>query len=147
LSAPFRHFVRVRFRDLDPMGHAHHTLPLVYFEEARAAFWREVVGRVGLEGIDYTMGQVTVRYHRRIRFPSRLEVALQATRLGTRSFTLGYELRDEAGELLASGTTEQVMFDYDRGESKPVPPDVRAALGAGETAGDRSRPGPEPGAA
>jgi acyl-CoA thioester hydrolase len=111
------------------MGHAHHTLPLIYFEEARAAYWRDVIGRAGLEAIDYMMGQVTVRYHRRIRYPSRLEVSLQATRLGTRSFTLSYELRDEAGELLASGSTEQVMFDYGRGESKPIPQDVRAALG------------------
>jgi acyl-CoA thioester hydrolase len=40
----FRTSVPVRFRDLDAMGHAHHTLPLIYLEEARAAFWRELKG-------------------------------------------------------------------------------------------------------
>ncbi len=47
----FRYAVDVRFRDLDPMGHAHHSLPLIYFEEARAAYWRDVVGQGGLTGI------------------------------------------------------------------------------------------------
>jgi len=73
----FHHGVDVRFRDLDPMGHAHHSLPLIYLEEARAAYWRSVVGRDGLDAIDYVMAEITVRFHRRIEFPMRLEVALR----------------------------------------------------------------------
>ena len=41
----FRHPVEVRFKDIDIGGHAHHSHALVYFEEARSAYWREGVGR------------------------------------------------------------------------------------------------------
>ena len=45
----FHHPVTVRFRDIDIGGHAHHADALIYFEEARWAYWMEVVGQ-GLGG-------------------------------------------------------------------------------------------------
>lgn len=120
----FRHPVAVRFRDLDPMGHAHHTLPLIYFEEARAAYWREVAGRGGLQDIDYVIGEVQVRFHSRVRWPARLEVGVRVSRIGGKSFVMEYELRDGEGVLLATGRTVQVMYDYAAGRSIPVPAEL-----------------------
>ncbi|HEX7051582.1 MAG TPA: thioesterase family protein [Longimicrobiales bacterium] len=128
----FRREVDVRFRDIDAMGHAHHSLALVYFEEARAAYWRDVAGQEGLDGIDYTIAEVALRYHARIRFPARLTVALRVSRLGAKSFTMEYELRSAEGTLLASGRTVQVMYDYAAGTSKPIPPEVRRRIEAFE---------------
>ena len=129
-ARPFRFTfnVPVRFRDLDPMGHAHHSLPLVYIEEARAAYWRDVVGREGLGNIDYVLGQVTVRFIQRIHFPNTLRIGVRVSRLGKSSFTMEYELRDEAGELLCSAETVQVMYDYAAAQSKVIPDTVRAAI-------------------
>jgi acyl-CoA thioester hydrolase len=127
-ALPFRfhHAVEVRFRDLDPMGHAHHSLPLIYVEEARAAYWREAVGRSDLDGIDYVLAEVTVRYHRRIGFPERLDVALRVGKLGRSSFGMDFEIRGAAtADLLASGSTVQVAFDYAAGRSKPLSDEVR----------------------
>ncbi len=133
----FRHAVQVRFRDLDPMGHAHHSLPLIYFEEARAAYWRDVVGRVGLDAIDYIMAEALLRYHARIRFPGSPTVGVRVTRVGRRSLTLEYALWSESGELLASGRTVQVMYDYGDECSVPVPPEVRARIERFESGTDR----------
>lgn len=125
----FQRAVEVRFRDLDALGHVHHTLPLVYFEEARAAYWREVVGREGLAGIDYVLAGARVRYHERIPFPARLRVGLRTTRVGRRSFTMEYEVRSAGGgELLASGETVQVMYDYAAGRSQAIPAEVRQRI-------------------
>lgn len=118
----FRRRVEVRFRDIDEMGHAHHTMPLVYIEEARTSYWHDVLGRTEL---DFIMGEVGLRFHRRIRYPSVLSVGVRTTRLGGRSLAMEYEVRDEAGELLADGWSEQVMFDYDAGKSKSIPADMR----------------------
>lgn len=126
--ARFHHRVEVRFRDLDPMGHAHHTLPLVYLEEARARYWREVTGRASLESIDYVMAEVRVRYHARIQWPGTVDVALRTARIGTKSLTMEYAISGADGTVLASGETTQVMYDYDGARSMPVPADVRAAL-------------------
>ena len=124
----FRTRVPVRFRDLDAMGHAHHTLPLIYLEEARAAFWRELRGSAAMESIDYVMAEVTVRFHARIRYPSDVVVGLAVQRVGARSFTTAFEVRSADGELLSSGSAVQVMYDYDAGSSKPIEGDVRRAL-------------------
>lgn len=129
-AAAFR-FVRevdVRFHDLDAMGHAHHTLPLIYLEEARAAYWREVAGRETLDGIDYVMAEITVRFHGRIEYPERLSVGLRVSRIGTKSFEMEFEIRSVAGELKSSGRTVQVMYDYATGKAKEVPPDLRARI-------------------
>ena len=128
MSFPWHHAVDVRFRDLDALGHAHHTLPLVYVEEARAAFWREVVGHRGLEGIDYVLAEVEVRFHEPIFFPQRLDVALRVSRIGSKSVGMDFEVRGEDGRLFSRGRTVQVMYDYATRSSKPVPRDVRAAL-------------------
>lgn len=128
MTFPFHHSIDVRFRDLDAMGHAHHSLPLVYVEEARAAFWREVVGRRGLEGIDYVLAGIEVQFHEPIHFPERLDVGLRVSRVGDKSFTMEFEIRGAEGRLLSKGRTIQVMYDYSARASKPVPPDVRALL-------------------
>ena len=127
----FRRDVEVRFRDIDEMGHAHHTMPLVYIEEARTAYWHEVLGRTEL---DFIMGEVGVRYHRRIRYPSTVSVGVRTTRLGERSLAMAYDIRDEAGELLAEGWSKQVMYDYATGESMRVPQSLRDRAAAYEPA-------------
>lgn len=124
--------VEVRFRDLDPMGHAHHSLPLIYWEEARAAYWREVAGRESVETIDYVMGEFRLRFHARIHFPSRLRAGVRTTRIGGSSFEMEYGLWDREGTLLSSGSSTQVLFDYDAGRSKPVEGDTRRRLEAFE---------------
>lgn len=126
----FRTRVAVRFRDLDAMGHAHHTLPLIYLEEARAAFWRELRGSAAVESIDYVMAEITVRFHARIRYPSDVTVGLAVQRVGAKSFTTGFEVRSADGELLSSGSAVQVSYDYAADRSKPIDGDVRTVLEA-----------------
>jgi len=124
----FRRTVDVRFRDLDAMGHAHHTLPLVYLEEARAEYWRRVAGRPALRDIDYVMAEVTVRFHERIEWPATLDIGLRTSRLGEKSFEMEFEIRAEEGRLLSSGRTVQVFFDYAAGASRPLPAELRERI-------------------
>jgi acyl-CoA thioester hydrolase len=124
----FKHRVTVRFSDLDSMGHAHHTLPLVYFEEARAAYWRDVAGRPSVGDIDYVLADVHVQFKQRILYPANLVVRAGVVNVGNASFVMQYELVDEEGGLLATGETTQVMFDYTTNRSKPLPADVRARI-------------------
>jgi acyl-CoA thioester hydrolase len=120
--------VPVRFHDLDVMGHAHHTLPVIYFEEARAAYWREVAGRPTVAGIDYVLAEIRVQFKQRILYPATLTVKAAVTNVGNASFTMAYELIDEEGAMLATGESVQVMFDYDKGKSMRMPAEVRARI-------------------
>lgn len=134
----FHRQVPVRFRDIDIGGHAHHSEALMYFEEARAAYWREVVGREGLDGIDYVLAEAEIRWHRRVLWPQTLSVGVRVSRLGRKHFYMEYEIRGEDGELLVSGRTLQVMYDYDAGGSKPLPEEVRSAIEARDGPFERS---------
>jgi acyl-CoA thioester hydrolase len=124
----FRWQVPVRFRDLDPMGHAHHTLPLIYLEEARAAFWRELKADASLDAIDYVVAEITLRFHARIRYPATVLVLLGAGDIGNRSFRMEFEIRDTDSTLLSSGSAVQVAFDYATGASRPIGAADRAVL-------------------
>lgn len=120
--------VPVRFHDLDAMGHAHHTLPIIYFEEARAAYWREVGGRGSVGEIDYVIAEIRVQFRQRILYPAVLTVRTGITHVGNASFTMGYELLDEDGALLASGESIQVMFDYSTGKSMRMSAETRTRI-------------------
>ncbi len=126
----FVHPVDVRFKDIDIGGHAHHSHALVYFEEARAAYWDAVAGKGGLGGVDYILAEAQLRYHARIFWPQRLEVAVRVSRLGRRHFEMAYEVRSAQGERLVSGTTTQVMYDYDSASSVAIDDETRRAIEA-----------------
>jgi acyl-CoA thioester hydrolase len=125
---PFRHSVVVRFRDIDVGGHAHHSEALMYFEEARAAYWREVAGSGGPKDIDYILAEAEVRWHRRVFWPQTLSVGVRVARLGKKHFEMEYEVRGDDGEVLQTGRTVQVMYDYETGRAVRIPDPVRAAI-------------------
>ncbi len=128
----FRHSVEVRFQDVDAYGHAHHSRALIYFEEARSAYWRDVagVGRGGATG--YVLTEVAVQYHERISYPLTVDVGVRVTQIGRKHFVMEYEARSDDGRLLISGRTVQVMFDYETRKSIPLPQEIRAAIEAWE---------------
>lgn len=133
----FHHSVAVRFRDIDVGGHAHHSEALMYFEEARAAYWRRIAGRPAIDDIDYVLAEAEVRWHRRVLWPQTLSVAVRVSRLGRKHFDMEYEVLGEAGDLLISGHTVQVMYDYETERPKRLSEELRAAIEAHEGPFDR----------
>ena len=120
--------VDVRFKDIDVGGHAHHSLVLVYFEEARARYWMDVAGAEEAERVDFILAEAKVRYHNRIFYPCRMSVGVRVASLGRNHFVMEYLARDAEGEALASGETTMVMYDYGAKKSKRIPDEVRKAI-------------------
>ncbi len=110
------------------MGHVHHSMSLMYVEEARAAYWREVAGRPTVADIDYVVGEVRVRYHERVLYPDALRVGVRVDRIGSKSFGMSFEIRSNQDVLLVSGETMHVMYDFAAGTSMPVPQELRERL-------------------
>lgn len=124
----FRVSVPVRFRDLDVMGHAHHTLPLIYLEEARAQFWALIRGSSAVDDIEYVMAEITLRFHARITFPGGVVAGMAVRRVGGSSFTTDFEIRSGTGELLSSGSAVHVAYDYAASASRRLTDAERAGL-------------------
>jgi acyl-CoA thioester hydrolase len=131
----FWHHVDVRFKDIDVGGHAHHSLVLVYFEEARAKYWQEVVGRGSLDEVDFILAEARVRYHARILYPMRLRVGVRVPFLGRKHFVMEYLALDGDEGPLATGETTLVMFDYAASRTRTVTPEIRAAIESWEGMG------------
>ena len=127
--------VDVRFKDIDVGGHAHHSVALVFFEEARAEYWRGVVGGVELEEVDFILAEARIRYHARILYPLSLQVGVRVSSLGKKHFVMEYLARGPDGEDLVSGETTMVMFDYETKKTKRIPPRTRNAIEAHEGKG------------
>ncbi len=133
----FHHEVEVRFRDIDVGGHAHHSEALMYFEEARAAYWRKIAGRPTIDDIDYVVAEAEIRWHRRVLWPQTVSVAVRVSRLGRKHFDMEYEVLGGGGELLISGRTVQVMYDYEKERPKSLSEELRLAIEAHEGPFDR----------
>ncbi len=133
----FRHPISVRFRDVDAMGHVHHATALVYFEEARWAYWATVVGRPSLDRIEFVMAEARVRWHARVLWPQDLSVAVRVARVGAKHFEMAYEVEGTEGARLVTGSTVQVMYDASTGSAIAVPDELRALLEGFEAALDR----------
>ena len=100
----------------------------MYFEEARAAYWRDVAGKPGLDDIDYVLAEAQIRYRQRVLYPGMLAVSMGVSEIGKKHFRMRYEVRAEGGDLLITGETVQVMYDYEARTSTRISDDVRARI-------------------
>src|SRR5256714_1288140 len=121
-SGDFVHEEQVRFRDLDPMGHVNNAVFLTYLEQARVAFFAQAGAATGLEDMNMIVARVEIDFKAPVRLGQEVEVSVRASRFGTKSFDLEYELRVDE-ELAAEPKSVQVAYDNERREPAALPPD------------------------
>ena len=116
---PYVHRDRVRFRDCDAMGHVNNAVYSTYLEEAR-------IGVLG-DLIDFILARVEIDFRAELRDGEDVEVRTRCSRIGTKSFDLEHVVSAE-GRVVAEARSVLVSYDYGRGESVPVPDELRARL-------------------
>ncbi len=124
------HRLNVRFRDLDALGHVNSGVYIAYMETARVAFASELFSNEPWYRVPLILASARCEYKRAIEQPVALEVKHCVSRVGASSWDLDYAIEDEGGNVYAIGRTTQVWYDYDEGESGPIPAEAREALEA-----------------
>jgi len=85
---------RVRFNDLDVVGHVNNIAYCVYVESGRAGF----LGETGFWVMGAARANVVARtemdYLREVHYPARLRIGVNVLAIGTRSVTLGIGIFD-----------------------------------------------------
>ncbi len=123
--------ISVRFDDMDALGHVNNAKYLTYFEEARLAYW------VNLFSLDYSniqsVGLILANAHVDFRAPAKLgdflTVHIRVPEFGTKSFPMEYRIENsKTKQLIADGSTLQVMYDYEQNATIPVPDDVKKKI-------------------
>ena len=121
----FRHQLQVRFRDCDPMRHANNAVYFTYLEQARFAYWREVVGSDDGEARSFILARAECDYRSPAMPGESLEIRIKASGVGRSSFRFDYQVVAAGdGREIARARTVQVMFDYDAQRPVPVPDDL-----------------------
>jgi acyl-CoA thioester hydrolase len=124
----FEHQVRVRWRDVDALGHVNHAVFLTYLEEARDAFYFRHLGAEPL----YVVVRIEIDLRAEVRYEERTVTArITPERLGTTSLTTREQVLTPAGVTAAEARVVTVRWDPDRRVPIPFSPAERAVLTAG----------------
>ena len=125
----FVHCERVRFRDLDPMGHVNNAVFLTYVESARVEFLKQLGVAPTLEELGIIVARVVIDFRAPVRIGEEVEVTALVSRFGGKSFDLDHELR-VGGRIVAEAKTVLVTYDYSKREPVPIPDAWREKLAA-----------------
>jgi acyl-CoA thioester hydrolase len=118
----------VVLRDLDTFGHVNNAVYLTYVENGRVDYFRQVLGVTRPLDLNNIIASVTLNFRSQASYGDTLEVGVRTDRIGSKSLTIQHEIRTDDGRIVADASTIQVAFDYERGETIPVPDEWRRIL-------------------
>jgi acyl-CoA thioester hydrolase len=122
-----------RFRDTDAMGHLNNAVYMTFFEVARTAYWAALTGSRNYHEVPFILAHTTIDFRSPAFVYETLLVGIRMARVGTSSFDYAYRIVEEtSGRLVCEGRSVQVIFDYAKGASYPMPDDLRTRFRAFE---------------
>jgi acyl-CoA thioester hydrolase len=122
---PFVHWIDVRFRDLDSLGHVNNSVYATYFESTRIAYYQSLTG-MPLEQLNIILAELTITYRAPAFFGDRLGVGIRVASFGTKSFVMEYNIiRERDAAQIAAARSVLVMYDYALDRTVPVSEEFR----------------------
>ena len=125
----FTYRERVRFRDLDAMGHVNNAVFLTYIESARVAFLQHLGAAATIEDMSIIVARIEIDFRAPVGFGEEVEISVRASRFGEKSFDLDHELR-VGGQVVAQAKSVLVGYDYGTGQAIEIPDEWREKLAA-----------------
>jgi acyl-CoA thioester hydrolase len=129
---PFTHSDRVRFGDLDAMGHLNNVAFLQFFESARIAFLKSLIPEHDpTQPSDFGLifAECKISYRSPAFFDEDIATSVRPAAIVRSSFRVEFEMRSERDDrLLAEGYGVLVGYRYGEGKAAPLPDRVKAAL-------------------
>jgi acyl-CoA thioester hydrolase len=143
----FKHKIKlvVRFSDLDAMRHVNNAAYLSYLEEARIAYFNDVLGRAknSLE-FGAVIARIEIDYLQPIVLGDELEIFTRVSKIGNKSSDIEHIIIIQRGNnriVASKSLTKLVSYDYRKLESVPLPESVKNKILAYE-AGELSNSSP-----
>jgi len=122
--------IEVRYSDLDAQGHLNHARYLTFMEQARFKYimalglWADVHD---FNAVGQIVAEAACTYKRPVLLDQIVEVGVRIARMGNKSMDMEYRMT-VAGEVVATGRTVQVTYDYAAGKSIPIPVEWRRRI-------------------
>lgn len=119
----FRTPIHVRWSDCDPFGHVNNAVYLTYLEQARFAYWNEVLPDIPFPGM--ILARIEIDYRAQAFPDEHLDLHAAIVEMRTTSFVVEYELRKADGTVVVRARSVQVFFDYETNRPIPIEPRFR----------------------
>lgn len=106
--------IRVRYGETDQMGVVYHGNYALYFEMARTEALRELdftYSSMEENGVMMPVVNLTINYKKPAKYDDLLSVTAIFKTLPTAKAVIEYEVKNEAGELLCTGSSTLVFVD------------------------------------
>ncbi len=129
--------LRVRFRDVDGLGHVNHQAQLAYVEQARSLYFHELTGVPIPEGLRWVIRTLSIEFLVPLSFAQTVDTGWRLSRLGRSSADYEFELAAD-GRVVARGGGVLVYADPRAGRSEPIPDEYRAIIAAYEGIPERA---------
>ena len=115
--------VKIRWRDLDPLGHLNQAVYHELLEEGRGALLSRA------QSFPFVLAHVELDYRAEVRKDhDAVVVVTSVERVGRTSVTLSERIEHLDGSVAASGRAGLVAWDREARESRPHTADERASL-------------------
>lgn len=123
--------ISLRYRDLDPMRHVNNAVYASFLEQARDAYFRDVLD-TRLDENDVVIADIEIGFERPVTLADdSVRIHTRVPSLGNSSFPIEYAVV-AADERKATGSTTLVCYDSEAGGSRPIPDDWRETIAAFE---------------
>ena len=130
----FKHVtpIKVRFCDLDAMGHVNNTAYLSYLEEARLAYYNQVLN-IDTNKLEFNavVARIEIDYLEQIRLGDNVEVYTRTGKIGNKSSDVEHLIvivDNQNRKIAARAMTKLVSFDYKNNKTIPVPEKDRVTI-------------------
>ena len=130
----FKHSIKikVRFSDLDAMRHVNNATFLSYLEEARIAYFKDVLNK-RMEGLDFdaVVARIEIDYQQPIILGDEVEILSRVSKMGNKSSDVEHLIminRKGNKIIAASAITKLVSYDYAKLTSFPIPENVKKQI-------------------
>jgi acyl-CoA thioester hydrolase len=125
----FHYTLQPRFSDTDGLGHISNTTLPAWLEEARTDIFRIFNPGLSLKTWNLILKKYEIDFVAQIwrEYPVEIETGVET--IGNSSFVVLQRVKQQ-GNVVATGRTVLVHFDYASGRPAPIPEDIKAQLTA-----------------
>ena len=127
----FESRTRVRYKETDQMGIAHHSNYIVWFEIGRTDLCRAAgfpYTEIEARGFLLVVTDVACRYRTPFRYDDEVLIRTTVAEVASRSLEFAYELYGAEGDLRASGSSSHLWLEKESRRPVRAPVDVVSAF-------------------
>jgi acyl-CoA thioester hydrolase len=115
--------IKVRFEDIDALGHLNNAKFFTYLEEGRIALFEKIRGKFSLDQVDFVVKYLEGNFIEPIYLGSEVTIRVEIEKIGNTSITLKETIWYN-NKLCFEGKCVLVFYDFKKGTKKSIPEDV-----------------------